>query len=61
MEERQKKTTQYRCAECGGVVTVTAHGPVEVRPCGHDEVGVLANVSAVAYGAGHTRQKDAVQ
>ena len=38
----------YKCSECGADVVVT-DGEMK-RACGHSDAGVIAEISAVAYG-----------
>lgn len=44
--------TTYACKKCGAPVEITAHG-VLVRSCAcGEQTGVVANLKAVAVGAG---------
>ena len=61
MNNNAKKPVQYACAECGGAVSLTATGEIAPRPCGHEDAGVIAKVSATAYGAGRMQQKEHAQ
>ena len=49
----QNQPIKYQCAECG-VATIIHEGNI-IRPCKHDTAGVLASVSAHAYGESHFR------
>ena len=51
MTENLKKPVKYSCAECG--VATIVHEGVIIRPCDHKEAGVLASMSAHAYGKSH--------
>ena len=42
--------TKYICKQCGAAVKVLLKGVV--RPCGHDEAGIVASVEAVCTGKG---------
>lgn len=42
---------QHRCGKCSRPVIIS--GGEIVRACGHDDAGVTADISAVAYGKSH--------
>ena len=51
MSETVKQSTKFECAECG--VATIIHEGIIIRPCKHDTAGVLASMTAHAYGMSH--------
>jgi len=47
----------YKCAECdvSALVIVEGETTTVVRPCKHDKAGVVADMSATAYGIGSAK------
>jgi hypothetical protein len=49
------KEPKYVCKECG-VAVIIVDGKA-IRPCPHKEAAITANMTAIAYGIGGTKNK----